>query len=326
VVAVTGAPSGERLIRRAARIAGRARATCSACTSAPTTAWPRPDRTARPPAHAARRPRRRLPRGGGHRRRRRAGPLRPGRAGHPARARAPPTAAGGRALAGLGHQPGGAGSGEFDVHVISRTTEDDEDRAPTSAPAGARCAPRSARAGPRRLAVRPLSASRSSRSSWCLLRDELRPPGRAHGLRAARGGRRRRRRGRAGPRQRRRQRARWSTGTSRRRSTRSPSPRPRTPQPCSAFVLVAVVISLLVSRIAERRAAATPSRPEAEALARVAAGLALDADPLPSHARPGPHHVPARRRRALHRHARPGLAPRRGGRGRPCRPTPPAPR
>lgn len=50
----------------------------------------------------------------------------------------------------------------------------------------------------------------------------------------------------------------------------------------SAFVLVAVVISLLVSRAERRASAATRAGQEAEALARVAAGLALDDDPLPA--------------------------------------------
>lgn len=49
-----------------------------------------------------------------------------------------------------------------------------------------------------------------------------------------------------------------------------------------AFVLVGVAVSLLVSRSERRAADALRARREAEALARVAAGLALDADPLPS--------------------------------------------
>jgi two-component system sensor histidine kinase KdpD len=50
----------------------------------------------------------------------------------------------------------------------------------------------------------------------------------------------------------------------------------------TSFVLVAVAISLLVARAERRAAAATRAGQEAEALARVAAGLALDDDPLPS--------------------------------------------
>ena len=50
----------------------------------------------------------------------------------------------------------------------------------------------------------------------------------------------------------------------------------------AAFVLVALTISLLVSRAEQRSNAARRAGQEAEALARVAAGLALDDDPLPS--------------------------------------------
>ncbi|WP_426571523.1 DUF4118 domain-containing protein [Aquihabitans sp. McL0605] len=49
-----------------------------------------------------------------------------------------------------------------------------------------------------------------------------------------------------------------------------------------AFVLVSVVVSLLVSRAEQRAADARRAGREAEALARVAAGLALSDDPVPS--------------------------------------------
>jgi two-component system sensor histidine kinase KdpD len=49
-----------------------------------------------------------------------------------------------------------------------------------------------------------------------------------------------------------------------------------------AFVVVGVVVSLLVSRAERRAADARRAGQEAEALARTAAGLALSADPLPS--------------------------------------------
>ncbi|MCB0958963.1 MAG: sensor histidine kinase KdpD [Acidimicrobiales bacterium] len=49
-----------------------------------------------------------------------------------------------------------------------------------------------------------------------------------------------------------------------------------------AFVVVGMVVSLLVSRSERRAADATRARREAEALARASAGLALEADPLPS--------------------------------------------
>ncbi len=49
-----------------------------------------------------------------------------------------------------------------------------------------------------------------------------------------------------------------------------------------SFVAVGVAVSLLVSRSERRAADAQRARREAEALARVAAGLALDANPLPS--------------------------------------------
>jgi two-component system sensor histidine kinase KdpD len=49
-----------------------------------------------------------------------------------------------------------------------------------------------------------------------------------------------------------------------------------------AFVLVGIVVSLLVSRAERRAADARRASGEAEALARVAAGLALSEDPLPS--------------------------------------------
>ncbi|MGN6695164.1 MAG: DUF4118 domain-containing protein, partial [Aquihabitans sp.] len=49
-----------------------------------------------------------------------------------------------------------------------------------------------------------------------------------------------------------------------------------------AFVLVGVAVSLLVSRAERRAADARRAGREAEALARVAAGLALNADPVPS--------------------------------------------
>lgn len=48
------------------------------------------------------------------------------------------------------------------------------------------------------------------------------------------------------------------------------------------FVIVAMAVSLLVSRSERRAADAVRARREAEALARASAGLALDADPLPS--------------------------------------------
>lgn len=49
-----------------------------------------------------------------------------------------------------------------------------------------------------------------------------------------------------------------------------------------AFVAVGMAVSLLVSRSERRAAEAVRARREAEALARASAGLALDADPLPS--------------------------------------------
>lgn len=49
-----------------------------------------------------------------------------------------------------------------------------------------------------------------------------------------------------------------------------------------AFVTVGMAVSLLVSRSERRAAEATRARRAAEALARTSAGLALDADPLPS--------------------------------------------
>ena len=137
VVALTGAPGGEDLVRRAARMASAAReASSSACTWPPATASPAPPASALEAGTApARGARRSLPRG----RRRRRGARRwcrspARRERHPGRARRQPPVALARAGAGLGDQPRDArsGGGSIDVHVISTTNRNDGESPPAT--------------------------------------------------------------------------------------------------------------------------------------------------------------------------------------------------
>ncbi len=144
VVAVTGAPSGEQLIRRAARMAQPgAGASCSASTSAPATGWPTAHGSCSNEHRAAARDL-----GGDVPRGRRATTspraldrLRPGRERHPARAGRQPAHPLGRAVRGLGHQRRRPrSSGPIDVHVISADADEAAGRphgraAPPTAPA-----------------------------------------------------------------------------------------------------------------------------------------------------------------------------------------------
>ena len=124
VVAVTGAPGGEQLIRRAARMAARAQG------RPPRRPRPRRRRARRPrprelssPPAAARGPRRHVPRGRRRRRRRRARPASPRPSGRPSSCSA--RAGGARwaeLTAGLGDQPVIRAAGDIDVHVISHET------------------------------------------------------------------------------------------------------------------------------------------------------------------------------------------------------------
>ena len=121
VVALTGGPEGETLIRRAARIAARAKgadllAVHVARSDGLAGADPEP---AGPPARPGREPRRHLPPGRRRRRPRRAARLRPRRQRHPARARGQPPRPVRPALLPRGRRHHRPGSGPIDVHLVT---------------------------------------------------------------------------------------------------------------------------------------------------------------------------------------------------------------
>ena len=106
VVAITGAPGTEDLIRRAARIAQRAHGELLGVHVRSQQGPGRTgDRAARRPPPAPRGGRRRVPRDGRQRHRRRPRRLRPGRERHPDHPRQQPPEPLARAHAGIGHQP-----------------------------------------------------------------------------------------------------------------------------------------------------------------------------------------------------------------------------
>ena len=283
VVAVTGAPSGEHLIRRAARMAQRAKADLLGVhVQADRRAGRRARRAARAPSPAAGRPRRQLPRGRRRRRGQGAHPVRPRRARHPARARRHPPQPVGRAHPGLGHQ--------------RRAPRGRRHRRPRHQRRGAR-RPRGRRRPARRSSAGggcPTCRARRQAAGWLLA---------AHRHPAAHAGCSTQLRGHAQP-------ARptccsswcwssWSpsvgglwpalvaavvvvagrsTGSSPSPSTPSPSPRARTSSPWSTFLVVAALVSALVTQVSRRSADALRARAEAEALARVAGGLVGDDD------------------------------------------------
>ena len=136
LVAITGAPGTEALIRRAARMAQRAHGELLGLhvTTADGLAGPRSENLARHRT-AARRPRWRVPRGRRERRRRRARGVRTRRELHPARARREPAVALDRARPRVGHQPHRAPRGpDRRARDLPRTGRTRRRRSPAPAP------------------------------------------------------------------------------------------------------------------------------------------------------------------------------------------------
>ena len=325
VVAITGAPGGEHLIRRAARIAQRAHGELSACTS-------RVER--RPARRRRRRAARRAPRscsselGGEYHEVVGADvaaalvDVRPGRERDAARPRGEPPIAVDRAHARLGHQPGhpavradrrardlAASEAERAGARPTRPRRRVHAGAAAAAPArrlgsspsvGLPLLTRVAGAAPRRTsACRACccstcwSWSSSPRSAGCARRWSpavAGVPARELVLHAA-------------------------------RSTRSRSPRPRTCSRWSSSSSSAVIVSVLVDR--RRRGARSrrrAPRAEAEALARLGGALVGDDDPLPgADGDACATTFGARRRVAVLRRERRRVGGRGGGGRRRCR-------
>ena len=228
VVALTGAPGGEHLVRRASRIATRAKGDLLGVhvRAGEGLAGPPPG-LARTAPRAAGRSRRHVPRD--RRRRRVAGArrLRPRRARDAARHGFEPAVALGLAAAGLGHQPGRPRVGRH-----RRAHHLDPHRGASRSRARATSAALLAR----RVAPAPGARPRCSRSSALPLltlvltheRDQRLARQRPAALPPARRGRSPRSAARGWPAPRRWPRSCSSTGISRRRSTRGRSPTART--------------------------------------------------------------------------------------------------
>ena len=282
-VAVTGAPGNDNLIRRAARIASRAKGDLIGVhvRADDGLATPRRRRAARAPP-APRGARRHLPRGRRLRRRQGARAGRPRRGRHPARARRQPPVALGRAHPGLGHRrhhPRGRASPRRPRHLDQRATATAERAAAAADPDAAD--PAAAPPADRRLRCSPSSGSRSSPSLLTQFRDELGFTSAAFCYLmlvvavATVGGVVAGRARRASPG------SRCSTGSSPSPSTRSPSATSATSSPSPPSCVVAGVVSTLVDVAARRAAEANRARSEAEALAGMAGSLLRKGDPIP---------------------------------------------
>ena len=222
VVALTGGPEGETLIRRAARIAARSAGGDLLAVHVDQVGRPdrrRPGRAGRPAA-ARRVARRQLPPGRRRRRARRAARLRPGRERHPARARRQPPRLAQRAADRARRRACGrsASSGDIDVHIVTHARW--AAAAGCCRPSAAGCPlPRQVAGYALAVAARAAALARAREPAWRAQPDQRRA--------AVPGRRDRASRWSAGwcPRCSRPSPARCcSTTTSRRRSTRSRSP------------------------------------------------------------------------------------------------------